>query len=148
MTRRTRRSTSTSKSRTASTTLVSPRPHARTQPTDATVSQLAFDLGQMIEVARQQVAQAANTALTTLYWQIGHRVRNQVLDEQRAEYGGQVVAAVGRQLEARYGRGFGEKNLRRMVQFVAVFPDVEIVAALLRQLGWTHFTLLIPIQDP
>jgi hypothetical protein len=55
---------------------------------------------------------------------------------------------VGRELEGRYGRGFGEKNLRRMVQFAEAFPDNEIVAALLRQLGWTHFTLLIPIREP
>jgi predicted nuclease of restriction endonuclease-like (RecB) superfamily len=35
-----------------------------------------------------------------------------------------------------------------MIQFVEAFPDPEIVAALLRQLGWTHFTLLIPIKEP
>jgi len=51
-------------------------------------------------------------------------------------------------LESEFGRGFGEKNLRRMVQFAEVFPDEQIVAALLRQLGWTHFTMLIPIEDP
>lgn len=33
-------------------------------------------------------------------------------------------------------RRVGEKNLRRMVQFTEVFRDPEIVAALLRQLGW------------
>lgn len=93
------------------------------------------------------MAVAANAALTTLYWQLGHRVRTQVLEGQRAEYGAQIVAAVGRQLETRYGRGFGEKNLRRMVQFATVFPDAEIVAALRRQLGWAHFKLLIPLKD-
>lgn len=51
-------------------------------------------------------------------------------------------------MEGRLGRGIGEKNLRRMVQFSAVFPDAAIVAALLRELGWTHFTMLIPIKDP
>jgi predicted nuclease of restriction endonuclease-like (RecB) superfamily len=94
------------------------------------------------------VAAAANAALTALYWQMGHRVHTEVLDGRRAEYGAQIVAAVGRQLEARYGRGFGEKNLRRMVQFVMVFPDPEIVATLSRPLGWSHFIDLIPIKDP
>ena len=112
------------------------------------VSTLVRDLGQMIESARRQVAVAANAALTTLYWQLGNRVLTEVLQGRRAEYGAQIVAAAGRQLEARHGRGFGEKNLRRMVQFAEVFPSAEIVAALLRQLGWTHFTLLIPIKDP
>lgn len=36
----------------------------------------------------------------------------------------------------------------RLVQFSTVFPDTAIVAALLRELGWTHFTMLIPIKDP
>jgi predicted nuclease of restriction endonuclease-like (RecB) superfamily len=112
------------------------------------VSTLVRDLGQMIESARRQVAVAANAALTTLYWQLGHRVLTEVLQGRRAEYGAQIVAAVVRQLEAHHGHGFGEKNLRRMVQFAEVFPSAEIVAALLRQLGWTHFTLLIPIRDP
>jgi predicted nuclease of restriction endonuclease-like (RecB) superfamily len=102
----------------------------------------------MIESARKQVAQTANAALTTLYWQLGRRVSTEILQGDRATYGAQIVAAVGLQLEARHGRGFGEKNLRRMVQFCETFPDTEIVAALLRQLGWTHFTLPIPIKDP
>ena len=111
------------------------------------VSTLVRDLGSMIDAARKQVAVTANAALTTLYWQMGHRVRTEILDGQRAEYGAQIVAAVGRHLEARYGRGFGEKNLRRMVQFATVFPEAEIVATLRRQLTWAHFKLLIPLED-
>lgn len=34
-----------------------------------------------------------------------------------------------------------------MVQIAEAFPSSKIVAALLRQLGWTHFTLLLPIED-
>jgi predicted nuclease of restriction endonuclease-like (RecB) superfamily len=112
------------------------------------VSTLVRDFGQMIESARRQVAQTANAALTTLYWQLGHRIRTDVLQTERATYGAQIVAAVGQELQTLHGRGFGEKNLRRMVQFCEVFPDPAIVAALLRQLGWTHFTLLIPLNDP
>lgn len=114
---------------------------------DVHVSTLVRDLGAMIDAARQQVAVAANAALTTLYWQLGHRVRTDVLEGQRAEYGAQIVAAVGRQLETLYGRGFGEKNLRRMVQFATVFPEADTVAALRRQLSWAHFKLLIPLKD-
>jgi predicted nuclease of restriction endonuclease-like (RecB) superfamily len=113
----------------------------------AQIATLVGDLGRMIEEARQQVAVAANAALTTLYWQLGQRVRTEILGGQRAEYGEQIVAAVGRELEGRYGRGFGEKNLRRMVQFAAVFPDTQIVAALRRQLAWAHFKLLIPLKN-
>ena len=108
---------------------------------------LTTELGAWIKEARKQVAATANAALTTLYWRIGHRVSTEVLGGDRAEYGAETVAALGRQLEARYGRGFGEKNLRRMVQFAEAFPDPEIVAALRRQLGWAHFKVLIPLKD-
>ena len=109
---------------------------------------LLTELREMILVAREQVAQAVNAGLTTLYWHVGARIRTDVLKEKRAEYGEEIVAAVGRQLEAEFGRGFGEKNLRRMMQFAESFPDQQIVAALQRQLGWTHFKSLIPIADP
>jgi predicted nuclease of restriction endonuclease-like (RecB) superfamily len=118
-----------------------------TGPASLDVRVLVRDLGQMIEAARREVAVAANAALTALYWQIGSRVRTEILKGSRADYGAQLVAAAGERLQGQHGRGFGEKNLRRMVQFAEVFPDRGIVAALLRQLGWTHFTLLIPIKD-
>ena len=108
---------------------------------------LVRDLGQMIETARHQAAVAANASLTTLYWQVGQRVRTEVLDGHRAEYGAQIVAALGRKLQTSYGRSFGEKSLRHMIRFAEAFPDAEIVSALRRQLSWSHFKQLIYIPD-
>jgi predicted nuclease of restriction endonuclease-like (RecB) superfamily len=51
-------------------------------------------------------------------------------------------------LEEEFGRGFAEKNLRRMIQFAEAFPDQQIVVSLIRQLTWTHFIALIPLKDP
>jgi predicted nuclease of restriction endonuclease-like (RecB) superfamily len=51
-------------------------------------------------------------------------------------------------LVAEYGASFSEKNLRRMMQFAAVFPDEKIVVSLIRQLSWTHILVIIPINDP
>ncbi len=48
---------------------------------------------------------------------------------RRAEYGARIVSAVGRQLEGRHGRGFGEKSLRRMLRFAQAFLEAEIVSA-------------------
>jgi hypothetical protein len=45
---------------------------------------LVSDLGRLIESARRQVAHAANTALGTLYWQIGERIHRHVLKQRRA----------------------------------------------------------------
>jgi hypothetical protein len=81
------------------------------------------DVRDIILSAHRQVAQALNAELTMLYWEIGRRIHQDILEEKRAAYGKEIVAALGRQLESEFGRGFGEKNLHRMVQFAAVFPD-------------------------
>lgn len=109
---------------------------------------LLSDVRGLIVSARRQVAQTINTELTMLYWHIGRRTRQDILKKKRAAYGKEIVAALGRKLESEFGPGFGEKNLHRMVQFAEVFPDEEMVDALWRQLGWTHFKYLIPIDDP
>ena len=59
---------------------------------------LLGELSQLIEQARQHVAQTANSTLTLLYWQVGARVQREVLKDGRAEYGERIVATVSRQL--------------------------------------------------
>ncbi|HID7813907.1 PDDEXK nuclease domain-containing protein [Stenotrophomonas maltophilia] len=51
-------------------------------------------------------------------------------------------------MSAEFGTSFGEKSLRRMVQFSIAFADEQIVVSLIRQLSWTHFIALIPLADP
>jgi predicted nuclease of restriction endonuclease-like (RecB) superfamily len=108
---------------------------------------LLAELRQLIEQARQSAAAAVNAGLTLMYWRIGQRIRTEVLGGQRAGYGEEIVASLSRQLAADYGRGFEEKNLRRMMQFAEVFPSEEIVVSLIRQLSWTHFLVLLPVRD-
>lgn len=91
---------------------------------------------------------AIDSGLTMLYWQIGESIRREVLKEQRAEYGANILQSLSAKLTAEFGRGFSEKSLRHMVRFAEVFPEVEIVSALLRQLSWTHFLSLIYLNDP
>jgi hypothetical protein len=57
------------------------------------------------------------------------------------------VSALATQLTAEFGEGFGRRNLFRMVRFAELFPDAKIVAALLTQLGWMHFTHIIRLED-
>ena len=109
---------------------------------------LLTDVRQLILQARAGVARAVDSGLAILYWHVGHRVRQDILKQKRAEYGGQIVLALGRQLEMEFGRGFSEKSLRHMIRFAETFPDFQIVSALLRQLSWTHFVSLIYLDDP
>jgi predicted nuclease of restriction endonuclease-like (RecB) superfamily len=102
----------------------------------------------LILEARHRTARTVNAGLTLLYWQVGDRIQRKILQEKRAEYGAEIVLALSAQLELEFGRGFGEKNLRRMVQFATPFSDPQIVATLSRQLGWSHFIELLPLADP
>jgi predicted nuclease of restriction endonuclease-like (RecB) superfamily len=110
--------------------------------------ELLLEIRALIEEARRQTAVAVNMGLTVLYWRIGKRIHLEVLGSGRAAYGEQIVATVSRQLVADYGRGYTEKNLRRMIQFAEAFPEEEIVATLWRQLSWSHFRELLPLTRP
>ena len=110
---------------------------------------LIDDIRLIINQARSRVAVNVNSELTLMYWHIGERINRELLDNKRAAYGKQIVAQVARQLQSEYGeKGFDEKNIRRMMQFASLFPDIQIVAPLVRQLSWTHFLRVMPIKDP
>ena len=108
---------------------------------------LITDLRTLINEARNKVALIVNTEITLLYWHIGKRINEEVLGNQRAEYGKQIVSTVSTQLTKEYGRGFELRNLRRMMQFAQLFPDFQIVAPLARQLSWSHFIELLSIKN-
>ena len=109
---------------------------------------LIGDLRQIIEQARGRVATTVNSELTMMYWHIGERINRDVLGNQRAEYGKQIVSTVSTQLQEEYGtKGFDEKSIRRMMQFAQQFPNIQIVAPLVRQLSWSHFLIVMPMKD-
>ena len=109
---------------------------------------LLNEIRRLIEEARRQTAAAVNIGLTLLYWRIGNQILREVLGSERATYGEQIVATLSRQLVSEFGRGFADKNLRRMMQFAEAFPNEEIVATLSRQLSWSHLKELLPLGRP
>ena len=73
---------------------------------------LLAEVREMILSARVQVARAVDAGLVTLYWNVGRRIRQDILKEKRADYGESIVSAVGRELGIEFGRGFSEKSIR------------------------------------
>jgi len=104
------------------------------------------EISALIEQSRRTIYAQSNTITVSLFWQIGRRINDEILQNKRADYGKQIVVTLSRQLEEKYGRSFEEKNLRRMLQFVEQFPEEEIVVSLSRQLSWSHFLALIPLK--
>ena len=104
-------------------------------------AELINDLRQIIDSARSHVAATANYELTAMYWNIGNRINRDMLNNERAEYGKQIVATVARQLQEEYGtKGFEERTIRRMMQFALQFPDFQIVSTLLSKLSCVSFS--------
>ena len=105
------------------------------------------DLAHIIEQGKQQATSQVNSVLTITYWQIGKKINDHILQNNRAAYGKEIVLQISVLLSNNYGKSFQEKNLRRMMQFAEVYPSFEILAPVARQLTWTHFTILIPIRN-
>jgi predicted nuclease of restriction endonuclease-like (RecB) superfamily len=109
---------------------------------------LLQEVTRLIEESRSDIAVSVNMSLTALYWKIGTSIRNDILQQNRAGYGEEIVSTLSRQLEETYGRGFSGKNLRHMIRFAEVFEDREKVSTLWRQLSWSHIKILIYMKDP
>jgi len=107
---------------------------------------LISELISLIENTKKQVVSQANSSLTVLFWNVGNKILTHNLKHKRAEYGKQIVVTVSRELVAKYGRNYEEKNLRRMIQFADTYTDFENVVTLSRHLSWSHFLALIPLK--
>jgi len=110
--------------------------------------ELLDDIRNFIEHARARVATIVNVETVMLNWKLGRRIWQEILGKKRAEYGKKIVDALGRQLAAEYGKGFSRANLFHMIRFAQTYTEEQIVYALSRQLSWTHFRILMYLDDP
>jgi len=96
----------------------------------------------LITAARQHAYQAVNTTLIELYWQVGAYISNKI---KATEWGDGVVDALAKHLATTQPnlKGFTRANLFRMRQFYETYQNDQIVAALLRQLPWTHNLIIM-----
>ena len=113
---------------------------------DAANHQLLWDIRQIIEQARQRVHQTVNSEMVQAYWHIGRViVEDEQQGQQRATYGKQQLQQLSEQLTREFGKGFDASNLRNMRSFYLCFPNRD---ALRHKLSWTHYRLLIRIENP
>ena len=113
---------------------------------EITNNSLFDQIKNLIEQTKNNVAIVVNSSLTMMYWEIGNKINQDILKNQRAEYGKEIVVTLSRQLQDNFGKGFDEKNLRRMMQFANAIEKQKVVT-LSRQLSWSHFLALLPLQD-
>lgn len=108
---------------------------------------LIKDVRLLIDQAKSRVARVANFEMIMVYWHIGKRIQEEILQEERAEYGKQVIRNLAQHLSAEYGRGFTYTGITRMTQFYNCFQDCQIVATLSQLLSWSHIIELLPLAS-
>lgn len=67
--------------------------------------------------------------------------------EEQEKYGQKILHALGTKLVTEFSQGFTARNLANMIRLAEVFPDIQIVSALGRQLNWTYFRSIIYLDD-
>ena len=72
---------------------------------------LLDDVRTLIRQARTATAHAVNSALVLLYWQIGQRIRIEVLKEKRAEYGAEICSTPSNELTVEFGNRLSQQSL-------------------------------------
>ena len=115
---------------------------------DEQESVLFNDVCGIIDNVRGEIATYVNTQVCLTKWYVGTRIKEDVLFNQRADYGKQVVKRLGDRLGMKYGPGWGFRSLQHCVRIAYTFTKDEIVYATRTQLNWTHLRSLMSIDDP
>lgn len=115
--------------------------------TEAVFHNLFQEVSELIISARQRLASSINTELSMLYWSIGRKIQSEIIQDERAEYGGKTINNLSEQLTRAYGKGWSDKQLRHCLRSAETFEDEEKFYTLCRQLSWTHLKALIYIDD-
>lgn len=106
------------------------------------------DIRELIDNAKSQISRTINQEMTVLYWHIGKRIQEEILQSERAQYGKKIIEGLSQHLISEYGKGFSSANLFKMIALYEAFPNQNILLTLSTQLTWSHFVVLLYIKDP
>jgi predicted nuclease of restriction endonuclease-like (RecB) superfamily len=115
--------------------------------TVATKDELFGDVCRIIDKGRHKLATTANAGICLLYWQVGSRIKTEILKDKRAAYGKQVIKKLSDDLNEKYSRGWGFQTLQHCVRSANIFTEKEIVYAVRTQLTWSHLRSLMSVDD-
>lgn len=74
-------------------------------------NKLFQELSEIIERGKKKLTSQVNSTITMVYWYVGKRINDEVLKNERAEYGKQILTTVSSKLVERFGRSFTERNI-------------------------------------
>ena len=105
---------------------------------------LAVQIARIIRDARQTAYRAVNFTMVAAYWNIGKLIVEDELHWERADYGKSVLKNLSVRLTVEFGKGFDERELRKMCQFYRCFG---IRDTLRPELSWSHYRRLLSVEN-
>jgi predicted nuclease of restriction endonuclease-like (RecB) superfamily len=106
---------------------------------------LIHEIKSLIAKAKEGAIRSVDHHRTVMYWHIGERIFNEEQQgKDRADYGNFLIKYLSEQLQPEFGSGFSYRQLELMRQFYRTFP---IANSLRSQLSWTHYRLLLRIDN-
>ena len=106
---------------------------------------LIHEIKSLIARAKEGAIRSVDHHRTVMYWHIGERIFNEEQQgKDRADYGNYLIKYLSEQLQPEFGSGFSYRQLELMRQFYRTFP---IANSLRSQLSWTHYRLLLRIDN-
>ena len=111
-------------------------------------NELFHDACVIIEQAQRSAYQAVNETLIKRNWLLGMRIQHEVLNDQRAEYGEQVIITLAKELTAKYKTGFTKTNLYIFHAVSGKSLENNNILNSLRsktpiRLSWTHYRIIL-----
>ncbi|MBS3097701.1 DUF1016 family protein [Candidatus Woesearchaeota archaeon] len=107
--------------------------------------ELIKKISELVARSRTELAKTINTKIVHTYWTIGkYLVEYEQKGKVRADYGSELMKTLSRELSAKLGRGFSQRNLRDMRRIYLLYPKWQTLSA---KLSWSHYCLLLSIED-
>ena len=106
---------------------------------------LLSEIQAIIVASREKAIRSVDFERVLMYWHIGHKIFEEEQEgKEKAGYGEYLIKTLSEQLQPQYGSGFSVRQLELFRQFYRTFP---IANALRSQFSWTHYRLLMRIDN-
>ena len=116
---------------------------------DATLLNISDNLvyrhiSEILTTARTRAYSAVNFAMVEAYWLIGKQIVEAQGNNERADYGTSLLKYLSERLTQDFGKGFDERELRKIRQFYLTFPIRDTVRP---ELSWSHYRLIMRVEN-
>ena len=106
---------------------------------------LVLEISTIVNEIKTNLSKEINKSIIYVYWNIGKIiVKHENEDNNRLEYGKEVLKELSKELTKLLGKGYSLTNLTYMRWFYNVYPDYNMIND---SLSWSHYVELITIKD-